>query len=40
MQPCVQPFLLGHELQFLIENGFFFRFDGEPEDASTKTSAG
>ncbi len=30
----MQPFLLGHKLQFLIERGFFFRFDGEAEKAS------
>jgi hypothetical protein len=40
MQPCVQPFFLGHKLQFLIEKDFFFGFDGEPGDASTRISAG
>jgi hypothetical protein len=40
MQPCVQPFFFGHKLQFLIEKGFFFGFNGEPGEASPRTSAG
>jgi hypothetical protein len=39
-QPSVQPFFFGHKLQFLIEKNFFFGFDGEPGEASTRISAG
>jgi hypothetical protein len=39
-QLCVQPFLLGHKLQFLIEKSFFFGFNGEPGEVSTRISAG
>jgi hypothetical protein len=39
-QLSVQPFFFGHKLQFLIEKNFFFGFDGEPGEASTRTSAG
>ena len=37
---CVQPFLLGHKLQFLIENSFFLGLEVEPGVRSTKISAG
>jgi hypothetical protein len=36
----VQPFLLGHKLQCLIEKSFFFNFTGEPGEVSTRISAG
>jgi hypothetical protein len=39
-QLCVQPFRLGHKLQFLIEKGFFLVFDDAPCAASTIISAG
>jgi hypothetical protein len=37
---CVQPFLLGHKLQFLIENSFFLGFEVELGARSTRISAG
>jgi len=39
-QLSVQPFLFGHKLQFLIENGFFLGFDDGPGVESTRISAG
>jgi hypothetical protein len=38
-QVCVQPFLLGHKLQFLIEKRFFFGFNRAPGEVSTRISA-
>jgi hypothetical protein len=39
-QLCVQPFLFGHKLQFLIEKSFFLGFDDRLGAASTVISAG
>lgn len=37
---CVQPFFLGHKLQFLMENNFFLGFEVAPGARSTRISAG
>src|SRR3990172_4932577 len=39
-QLCVQPFFLGHRLQFLIEKSFFLGFDVGLGAQSTRISAG
>jgi hypothetical protein len=39
-QPCMQPFLLGHKLQFRIEKSFRLGFDGALGIVSIRISAG
>jgi hypothetical protein len=39
-QPCVQPFLFGHKLHFLIVKGLFLDLDERAGESSTRISAG